>query len=108
MCFNENLYHEVSFTFKYYIKKKQQVVQANCSEDQWQCQNKQCIPKEYVCNDNYDCLDHSDEEIGCTQILPCDTFRCKNGHCIPNEWKCDGSNDCHDNSDEIGCGKKAR
>lgn len=78
---------------------------SNCTENQWQCLNKHCIPKEYVCNDNYDCPDRSDEEIGCTLSLPCDTFQCKNGHCIPHEWRCDGSDDCHDNSDELGCGR---
>lgn len=80
-------------------------VAGNCSATEWQCANKQCIPKEYVCNGNNDCFDHSDEGAGCTANLPCDTFRCNNGRCVPDEWRCDGTADCEDKSDEIGCGK---
>lgn len=64
-----------------------------------------CIPEEWVCDGEPHCLDHSDEGIGCTAHLECDSFQCKNGHCLPNNWRCDGRDDCQDNSDEEDCGK---
>lgn len=30
------------------------------------CKDRLCIPKEWVCNDDPDCLDGSDETLGCT------------------------------------------
>lgn len=79
--------------------------EVNCTKGQWRCANKrQCISEEYVCDTRNDCSDHSDEDLGCTMHIPCDTFKCANGHCIPHEWQCDGNDDCHDNSDEKDCG----
>lgn len=77
---------------------------AECLKDEWKCLDKICIPQEFVCNGQEDCLDGSDETVGCTEGVKCDSFKCKNGHCIPNEWRCDGTNDCKDHSDEIDCG----
>lgn len=78
---------------------------STCEPGHWQCADKLCIPTEWVCDGEPHCLDGSDESVGCTVHIDCDTFKCKNGHCIPNEWICDGRNDCHDMSDEEDCGK---
>lgn len=29
--------------------------------NEWQCDNGECIPKEFLCDDRADCLDNSDE-----------------------------------------------
>lgn len=80
-------------------------INSTCEKDHWQCTDKLCIPEEWVCNGDIDCLDGSDEGIGCSANITCDGFKCKNGHCIPSEWRCDGHDDCHDKSDEENCGQ---
>ena len=34
-------------------------------QEGWQCNNGECIEKERVCDNSLDCLDSSDEDIGC-------------------------------------------
>ena len=36
-----------------------------CMENQFMCENKQCIPRTYVCNGIFDCDDRSDEHQKC-------------------------------------------
>lgn len=96
----------VIILFFFYVHQKTLApASANCSQGEWQCLDRLCIPEEWVCNGDLDCLDGSDETLGCTKSLPCDGFKCENGHCIPKEWRCDKNDDCGDNSDETGCGK---
>lgn len=33
----------------------------NCGRDNFQCHSGKCIPKDYVCDADYDCEDQSDE-----------------------------------------------
>ena len=34
-------------------------------QEGWQCNNGECIEKERVCDNSLDCLDSSDEDVGC-------------------------------------------
>ncbi|XP_074000092.1 putative vitellogenin receptor yl isoform X1 [Rhodnius prolixus] len=69
----------------------------------FRCLDRLCIPLEWACNGELDCLDGSDEHLGCKTDHHCEGFQCKSGHCLPLQWKCDGRKDCSDGSDEIGC-----
>lgn len=80
-----------------------------CSNNatQFLCKNGRCIPKEWKCDGENDCLDESDEVDStgakCFKQSECPqtTIRCKNTNkCIPAQYGCDGDNDCGDYSDE--------
>ncbi|CAG7828356.1 unnamed protein product [Allacma fusca] len=73
----------------------------SCPKNQFKCLNGKCIQAEWVCDEEDDCGDRSDEFSNCTQ-RSCDDnkFRCRSGKCIPNQWKCDGEKDCGDGEDE--------
>ncbi|XP_044852234.1 basement membrane-specific heparan sulfate proteoglycan core protein isoform X5 [Mauremys mutica] len=78
-----------------------------CRRDEAVCSNKQCIPRDYLCDGERDCLDGSDE-LSCGTPTPCEPneFKCRNGHCALKLWRCDGDNDCVDGSDEVDCPTK--
>ncbi|XP_067423107.1 basement membrane-specific heparan sulfate proteoglycan core protein isoform X3 [Emydura macquarii macquarii] len=78
-----------------------------CRRDEAVCTNKQCIPRDYLCDGERDCLDGSDE-LSCGTPIPCEPneFKCQNGHCALKLWRCDGDNDCGDGSDEVDCPTK--
>ncbi|XP_072036296.1 uncharacterized protein [Amphiura filiformis] len=70
------------------------------------CDNSNCIPETYVCDDygTVDCIDGTDEaEATCCD--PLTKFRCNNGRCIDNTQLCDGFNDCSigEREDETNC-----
>lgn len=81
----------------------------NCEPNQFVCDNNHCILKTWVCDNEDDCGDESDERNCGTKEIgdPCHPveFTCKNSQCIPRSYHCDGSVDCMDGSDEVGCGK---
>ncbi|KAK6624765.1 hypothetical protein RUM44_011625 [Polyplax serrata] len=79
-------------------------VNVTCSPDEFTCLNKDCIKSTWVCDGHPDCLDGSDETVGCGSKMTCHGgFKCKNNHCIIQEFHCDGDDDCGDNSDEENC-----
>ena len=56
--------------------------------------------RKWVCDDDPDCSDHSDEQ-GCSENCKEGmSTACDSGGCIPNYWLCDGYPDCQDGSDE--------
>ncbi|XP_033182552.1 CD226 antigen-like isoform X3 [Anabas testudineus] len=65
------------------------------------CGDGRCVPKSYLCDGDYDCLDRSDE-LNC----PCNKFsehRCDDSQCVPKSYVCDRFSDCVDKSDEFNC-----
>lgn len=83
--------------------------------DYFECNNKRCVPKNWLCDKIDDCGDQSDESFKvCNASLQhisfptadCDGYLCKNKECIPFDRLCDKKNDCKDGSDEGNfCGK---
>lgn len=99
------------------------------AKNEFMCQNRQCIPKHFVCDHDIDCSDGSDESPECgecsleltsvalkqlgllfstfgSEYPPCgrEEFQCANGRCLnQKKWVCDGEFDCQDRSDEARC-----
>ena len=79
-----------------------------CTKDQFQCDKIKCVPYMWVCDNDKDCADGTDEPDNCkSSTCPSNFYKCNiTGRCIPYSWKCDGDIDCgvSDNSDEALCG----
>ncbi|XP_060522093.1 prolow-density lipoprotein receptor-related protein 1 isoform X3 [Cylas formicarius] len=72
-----------------------------CPSSQFKCDNDKCIPAVWVCDNDNDCGDNSDEQQVCDKrTCEAQHFRCNSGRCIPLSWKCDGDHDCGDGEDE--------
>ena len=74
----------------------------------FQCENKNCIEYDKMCNLVDDCADGSDEK-NCSNHFVCqDTVNKSKKHLISIEQKCDGIYDCFDFSDECNsqCGRE--
>ncbi|XP_020709242.2 modular serine protease-like isoform X1 [Athalia rosae] len=93
--------HAQDITFNYQLND---VVKSTCNENQFTCQNGDCIPSELLCDGRADCSDQSDEtQFECTKpelTCPDYAFRCNYGACVNGDATCNGIKDCLDNSDE--------
>ena len=102
---NERRHHAVGVII---YKEVEQFCTAQCfEEDQYSCDNGECIHKSGECNGvPRDCLDGSDEKNcnypGCDE----GEFDCGDRKCIPQDWVNDCYQDCHDGSDEAGIDKE--
>lgn len=65
------------------------------------CGDGKAIPLDFVCDEEFDCDDRTDE-------LTCDypKFECDDGTQLPQTMKCDGELQCEDASDESDCDKE--
>ncbi|KRX90216.1 Prolow-density lipoprotein receptor-related protein 1, partial [Trichinella pseudospiralis] len=77
------------------------IVQGSCGPDQLFCDghidNGKCIPKKWVCDQEYDCIDQTDETPEKCPPRACspEQFTCLlTGHCIPLGYRCDLDADC--------------
>lgn len=75
-----------------------------CRLGQHLCRNEKCIDMKYVCNNDTQCADGSDEGSFCQNYLcGLNYFRCPTGECISNSKKCDKIPHCSDGFDEKDC-----
>ena len=65
--------------------------------------NGECIPKNAVCDGDFDCSDQSDEMRCSLSGCQPNEYQCSNKRCVLKNWRCDGDDDCGDNSDELSC-----
>uniref|UniRef100_A0A3P9J1V1 Low density lipoprotein receptor b n=1 Tax=Oryzias latipes TaxID=8090 RepID=A0A3P9J1V1_ORYLA len=71
-----------------------------CKNDEFRCANGQCISLSFVCDNDNDCSDGSDETTCSKPTCNPRSFQCNNSVCVPSLWRCDGDEDCADGSDE--------
>ena len=73
----------------------------NCRNDEFRCNDGDCISNDYLCDNFQDCSNSEDE---LPPTCPCKKdkeFACKDGkQCINIHAKCDKHKDCLDGSDE--------
>lgn len=83
-------------------------VAKQCTNSEFRCSSGQCVSSSFMCDDEADCDDGSDEASCPPATCSTSSFRCNNSVCIPNLWACDGDADCPDGSDEWprNCGTK--
>ncbi|XP_045484331.1 low-density lipoprotein receptor-related protein 1B [Pieris rapae] len=79
-----------------------------CPPQHFTCGNGACVPLVWLCDQDSDCEDRSDEGAVC-EARQCGRaeFRCTSGRCIPREWLCDGEPDCPAREDESECPARA-
>ncbi|XP_046386301.1 vitellogenin receptor-like [Ischnura elegans] len=87
----------------------------SCEGPDWfRCHNGICLSHHYLCDQENNCGDWSDEQ-SCSEFqytpppAKCgkSEWLCLDNICIPESWVCDGKTDCLDGSDEtLGCSTK--
>lgn len=71
-----------------------------CPQTEFRCGSGQCVSASFVCDDEADCDDGSDEASCPPVTCSATSFQCNNTVCVPRLWACDGDVDCSDGSDE--------
>ncbi|XP_069932953.1 SCO-spondin [Oryctolagus cuniculus] len=75
-----------------------------CAEGEAPCRESgHCVPHEWLCDNQDDCGDGSDEDGCATPGCGEGQMSCSSGHCLPLALLCDGQDDCGDGTDEQGC-----
>ncbi|XP_073813447.1 corin serine peptidase isoform X2 [Musca autumnalis] len=74
---------------------------ANPKCNGFKCDTTRCLPMEYVCDGNLDCMDHKDEK-NC-EVCGKDELFCGNGKCVTYDHICNGVMDCPYGQDEKNC-----
>ncbi|XP_072306545.1 SCO-spondin [Eucyclogobius newberryi] len=78
---------------------------SSCEPGEFTCVGGRCIPADWLCDNEDDCGDGSDEI--CPSTCAPQQFRCSHslsGPCLDVALRCDGRPDCADQSDEEFCG----
>ncbi|XP_075444784.1 SCO-spondin-like [Ascaphus truei] len=71
-----------------------------CGRYEFQCGSGECRPRGWLCDNEVDCLDGSDEQH-CNRTCDLDQFKCTlTGECVGYGQLCDGIPHCRDQSDE--------
>ena len=90
-------FDSLSQVFQFNVGK----IKMECRNDEFQCNDGECISNDYKCDKIQDCSSAEDE---LPPTCPCNEekeFACKNGkQCINIHAKCDKHKDCLDGSDE--------
>lgn len=80
---------------------------SNCHVDEFECDNKKCIPRHWVCNHVNDCGDNTDEDTSMCSHQQCKDyeFQCSksNFQCLSMLARCNGTSECPHHEDEQGC-----
>ncbi|CAK1543699.1 unnamed protein product [Leptosia nina] len=75
-----------------------------CPPQHFTCGNGACVPLVWLCDQDSDCEDKSDEgDLCAARTCARAEFRCSSGRCIPRDWLCDGDPDCPEREDERDC-----
>lgn len=89
-------------SFSRSIENLNECTRACFDAEDYQCPDGEYIRIGYLCDQDLDCNDGSDE-FGCDYA---DFFECGNGEPIVWSWQCDGVADCNDGSDEHDCANR--
>jgi len=90
-------------SFNIYNVFGQQIIFGSCNDDQFKCNDGQCIPSAWLCDFEIDCLGGEDEGEGCGSCEQHGYFCQSTNRCIPQQWRCDGWSDCPKSDDEENC-----